>query len=48
MTPDEKKHLNETVKKAMKLSSRMLIEKKRALGQSVVISENGVIKRIKL
>ena len=48
MTPDEKKNLNETVKKAMKLSSQMLIEKKRALGQSVVISENGVIKRIKL
>jgi hypothetical protein len=48
MTPDEKKHLNETVKKAMKMSSQMLIEKKRALGQSVVISENGVIKRIKL
>jgi hypothetical protein len=47
MTPDEKKHLNETVKKAMKLSSQMLIEKKRTLGQSVVISENGVIKTIK-
>ncbi len=48
MTPDEKKSLNETVKKAIKLSSQMLIEKKRALGQPVVISENGKIKRLKL
>lgn len=47
MTTDEKKHLNETVKKAMKLSSQMLIEKKRALGQTVVISENGKIKKLK-
>ena len=43
----EKDLLKEKIKKAIQLSSQKLIEKKKALGQSLVISKDGEIKVIK-
>ncbi len=43
MSNDEKEILKEKIKRAIKISSRELIEKKRALGQKLVISEDGKI-----
>ncbi len=38
--------LNDKIKNAVKISSQKLIEKKRALGQQIVISEGGKIRVI--
>ena len=43
MSNDEKEILKEKIKRAIKISSQKLIEKKRALGQKLVISEDGKI-----
>ena len=43
MSNDEKEILKEKIKRAIKISSQTLIEKKRALGQKLVISEDGKI-----
>jgi hypothetical protein len=40
MSEYEKKQLKEKIKKAIHLSSKKLIEKKLALGQTLVISKN--------
>jgi hypothetical protein len=47
MSNKEKELLKEKIKKAIQLSSQKLIEKKKALGQSLVISKDGEIKLIK-
>jgi hypothetical protein len=47
MSNKEKDLLKEKIKKAIKLSSQKLIEKKKSLGQSLVISKDGEIKVIK-
>ena len=46
MNLKEENALIERIKKAIKISSQKLIEKKRKLGQPLVISENGTIKII--
>jgi hypothetical protein len=46
MNNKEKDILKDKIKKAIKLSSQKLIEKKRALGQKLVISEGGKIKEV--
>ena len=46
MSNKEKEILKEKIKRAIKISSEKLIEKKRALGQTLVISENGKIRVI--
>jgi hypothetical protein len=38
--------LKEKIKRAIKISSQKLIEKKKALGQKIVISQDGKIKTI--
>ena len=43
MSTEEKDLLKEKIKNAIKISSQKLIEKKRALGQQIVISEEGSI-----
>jgi hypothetical protein len=47
MRNKEKELLKEKIKKAIQLSSVKLVEKKKALGQSMVISKDGEIKLIK-
>ena len=44
MTSKEKEILKERIKSTIKISSQKLIEKKKALGQKLVISENGKIR----
>jgi hypothetical protein len=46
MSNNEKEVLKEKIKKAIKISSQKLIAKKKALGQKLVISEDGKIKII--
>lgn len=46
MSHDEKEILKEKIKRAIKISSQKLIEKKKALGQKLVISEEGKIREI--
>ncbi len=44
MSNKEKEALKETIKKAIKISSQKLIQRKKALGQKLVISDNGKVK----
>ena len=44
MSSEEKEVLKERIKRAIKISSQKLIERKKALGQNLVISENGKIR----
>jgi hypothetical protein len=44
MSSKEKEVLKERIKTAIKISSQKLIEKKKALGQNLVISEDGKIR----
>jgi len=44
MNSKEKEILKERIKSAIKISSQKLIEKKKAIGQKLVISENGKIR----
>ena len=46
MSSKEKEVLKEKIKRAIKISSQKLIEKKKALGQNLVISEDGKIRVI--
>jgi hypothetical protein len=46
MSNKDKEILKEKIKNAIKISSQKMIEKKKALGQKLVISENGKIKII--
>jgi hypothetical protein len=46
MSNNEREILKEKIKRAMKISSQKLIEKKKALGQKLVISEKGKIRVI--
>ena len=46
MSSKEKEVLKEKIKRAIKISSQKLIEKKKALGQNLVISEGGKIRII--
>lgn len=46
MNDKEKEFLKERIKKAMVISSQKLLLKKKALGQQLVVSVNGVIKTI--
>ena len=46
MSDKEKELLKETIKKAIKISSQKLLENKRALGQEIIICENGVIREV--
>jgi hypothetical protein len=46
MSSKEKEILKEKIKRAIKISSQKLIEKKKALGQTLVISEDGKIRVI--
>ncbi len=46
MSSKEKEILKERIKRAIKVSSQKLIEKKKALGQKLVISEDGEIRVI--
>lgn len=46
MSTEEKDLLKDKIKNAIKISSQKLIEKKRALGQQIVISEGGKIRVI--
>ena len=46
MNNKEKDILKDKIKKAIKLSSQKLIEKKRALDEKLVISEDGKIKEV--
>jgi hypothetical protein len=46
MSSEEKEVLKEKIKRAIKISSQKLIEKKKALGQNLVISEDGKIRVI--
>ena len=41
MSNNEREILKEKIKRAIKISSQKLIEKKKALGQKLVISEEG-------
>ncbi len=44
MDKKEKDILKEKIKEAIKISAQKLVESKRALGQNLVVSENGKIK----
>ena len=44
MSIKEREVLKEKIKSAIKISSQKLIEKKKALGQNLVISEDGKIR----
>jgi hypothetical protein len=44
MSKKEKDILKEKIKEAIKISAQKLVESKRALGQNLVVSENGKIK----
>jgi hypothetical protein len=44
MSIKEREILKEKIKSAIKISSQKLIEKKKALGQNLVISEDGKIR----
>lgn len=46
MSSNEREILKEKIKKAIKISSQKLIEKKKALGLKIVISEEGKIRVI--
>jgi hypothetical protein len=46
MNNNERQMLKDKIKRAIKISSQKLIEKKKALGQKLVISEEGKIKLI--
>ena len=46
MSSNEREILREKIKSAIKISSQKLIEKKKALGQKLVISEEGKIRVI--
>jgi hypothetical protein len=46
MRNKEKDLLKEKIKKAIKLSSQKLVEKKKALGQTLVVSKDGKIEVI--
>jgi hypothetical protein len=46
MSKNERELLKEKIKRAIKISSQKLIEKKKALGQKLVISEEGKIRVI--
>ena len=46
MSDKEKKILKQKINDAMKISSQKLRESKRALGQKLVISEDGKIKEV--
>jgi hypothetical protein len=46
MSNKEREILKEKIKRAIKISSQKLIEKKKALGQKLVISEEGKIRVI--
>ena len=46
MSNKDKEILKEKIKNAIKISSEKLILKKKALGQQMVVSENGTIKII--
>jgi hypothetical protein len=46
MQSNDKVILKEKIKRAIKISSQKLIEKKKALGQKIVISQDGKIKTI--
>ena len=46
MSNKEREILKEKIKRAIKFSSQKLIEKKKALGQKLVISEEGRIRVI--
>ena len=46
MSNKEREILKEKIKRAIKFSSQKLIEKKKALGQKLVISEEGKIRVI--
>jgi hypothetical protein len=46
MSNKEKDLLKEKIKKAIKLSAKRLVEKKKALGQSLVVSKDGKIEVI--
>lgn len=46
MSNKEREILKEKIKRAIKISSQKLIEKKKALGQKLVISEDGKIRII--
>lgn len=44
MSSKEREVLKERIKRAIEISSQKLIEKKKALGQKLVISEDGKIR----
>jgi hypothetical protein len=44
MSSKEKEVLKERIKRAIEISSQKLIEKKKSLGQKLVISEDGKIR----
>lgn len=46
MSTQEQVELRDKIVEAMKISAQMLVAKKKALGQSVVIMEDGIIKTI--
>jgi hypothetical protein len=46
MNNNEREILKEKIKRAIKISSQKLLEKKKALGQKLVISEEGKIRVI--
>lgn len=46
MSNNEREILKEKIKRAIKISSQKMIEKKKALGQKLVISEEGKIRVI--
>lgn len=46
MSNNDREILKEKIKRAIKISSQKLIEKKKALGQKLVISEEGKIRVI--
>ena len=46
MSNNEREILKEKIKRAIKISSQKLIEKKKALGQKLVVSEEGKIREI--
>ena len=46
MKNTEIKEIRDSIVEAMKISAKKLIIQKKKLGQSIVISENGVIKTI--
>jgi hypothetical protein len=46
MSNNDREILKEKIKRAIKISSQRLIEKKKALGQKLVISEEGEIREI--